>query len=328
MRLIQKVKLRESHSSAAFLFFDATMQVRSETPLADSIMSKTGKAQFTVQGLRQATRLDRAIRDRFPEWGRKAVQTTITNKKVQVNGRKVWLCSWKVRNGDYIAITAPPEAKEPPPLSFDDTWIIAEENDLIAVNKPAGLLTQATQWTKQGNLLSLAVERFGSLTLFHRLDRDTSGVVILTCPGAINQYLDAAFKAGIVQKEYLAMVRAGNRLEAEGSIKTRLKPHPTRRDMMDVTRKGGKYAITRYQVTDEHAGTQWLRLWPETGRMHQLRVHLAHMGAPILGDRLYGDGNKTGTRLMLHAHSIVLPDIDTFPTRTFTAPIPDCFLTR
>ena len=289
-------------------------------------MSEEDKAQFTVRGLQQPTRLDRAIRDRFPEWGRKAVQATITNKKVQVNGRSVWLCSWKVHNGDRIAIAAAPEAKAPPPAAFDDTWIIAEEPDLIAINKPAGLLTQATRWNQAGNLLSLAVDRFGPLTLFHRLDRDTSGVVILTRPGKINQYLDAAFKAGTVQKEYIAVVREGSKLELEGIINVRLKAHSTRRDMMEATHKGGKRAITRYQVTDERAGNQWLRLWPETGRTHQLRVHLAHMGAPVIGDRLYGDRDKTTPRLMLHAHKIVLPESDTFPMRTFTAPIPDEFL--
>ncbi|HSN75387.1 MAG TPA: RNA pseudouridine synthase, partial [Anaerolineae bacterium] len=161
--------------------------------------------------------------------------------------------------------------------------------------------------------------------LFHRLDRDTSGVVLLTRGGPVNRYLDGAFKAGAVRKEYLATVTSPNRLAAEGMIAVRLKPHPSRRDMMVVAERGGQSAVTRYQIIGEDRGLQWVRLWPETGRTHQLRVHLASLDAPIVGDRLYNPAWQPAGRLLLHAWRITLPAVIGWPERVFTAPLPADF---
>lgn len=278
--------------------------------------------QIEISTLSKPTRLDRVLRDRFPDWGRQAVQQLITAKGVRVNGRPVWLASWQVQNGDRLEILQPPAAKPPPLATFDDRWLLAQEADLIVVNKPEGLLSEAPPLREAAaNLLDLAKARFGDLILFHRLDRDTSGVVLLTRPGPINQYLDQAFKAGFVQKEYLAVVAKPNRLAPSGVIDARLDTHPQRRDLMMVVTRGGKAARTRYAVVAETVDRHWVRLWPETGRTHQLRVHLASLGAPILGDRLYGDG-KSADRLLLHAQSITLPALATWPERTYTAPLP------
>ena len=162
-------------------------------------------------------------------------------------------------------------------------------------------MSEPTRWTDAPSLLSLATQRFGPLTLFHRLDRDTSGLVVLTRTPEMNRLLDAAFKAGTVVKEYLAVVALPNRLAEQGVIAVPLGPHPKRHDMMTVVERGGQRAVTRYEVIAEAGGRQWVRLWPETGRTHQLRVHLAHLGAPILGDRLYNPHFQATQRLMLHA---------------------------
>ncbi len=175
------------------------------------------------------------------------------------------------------------------------------------------------------NLLDLASARFGPLTLFHRLDRDTSGVVLLTHGGTVNRYLDGAFKAGAVQKEYLAVVATPNRLAGQGVIDARLGPHASRRDTMAVVQRGGQRAVTRYEIITEAQGLQWVRLWPETGRTHQLRVHLASLGAPIVGDRLYNPSWQQANRLMLHAWRITLPAVDGWPERVFSAPLPADF---
>lgn len=281
------------------------------------------KTSFTVAGLDKPTRLDRALRNHFPQWGRQAVQRLISGGKVMVNGRTVWLASWEINNGDRLEIAETPPPKPQAPDRFDDAWIIAETPELIAVNKPAGLLSEPTRWGKGVNLLDLATARFGSLVLFHRLDRDTSGVVLLTRPGPINQYLDRAFKSRTIEKEYLAVVRAPNRLAAAGVIDTRLAPDPKRRDKMRIVDRGGQRAVTRYAVEAEADGRQLLRLWPETGRTHQLRIQLAHLGAPILGDRLYGP--LLGERLLLHAYRISLPGAEEFPAYTFIAPLPVSF---
>ena len=280
---------------------------------------------LVVQGLAQPTRLDRVLRTAYPRAGRQAVQRLIGAGQVAVNGQTVRLSSWLVRNGDRLALLAEPPAKPAQPIAFDDGWIIAQDDDLVVVNKPAGLLSEKARDPHAAALLDLAAARFGPLTLFHRLDRDTSGVVLLTRGGPVNRYLDEAFKAGAVQKEYLAVVAAPNRLADQGMIAARLGPHPDRRDMMIVTERGGQRAVTRYAVVAEAEGRQWVGLWPETGRTHQLRVHLASLDAPIVGDRLYNPAWQQAERLMLHAWRITLPAVTGWPERVFTAPLPADF---
>jgi 23S rRNA pseudouridine1911/1915/1917 synthase len=287
-------------------------------------MAKPIQTQLVAQ-LLKPTRLDRVLRDQFPDWGRQAVQRLIAAGKVTLRGRVVRLASWEVHNGDRISISETPAEKIAPPAKFNDAWIIAEESDLIAINKPAGLLSEPTRFSPAASLLDLARARFGELVLFHRLDRDTSGVVLLTRPGPINKYLDAAFKSYAIRKEYVAVVATPNRLLAEGVIDVRLGPHLQRRDRRVVVARGGQQAVTHYAIEAEANGKQLVRLRPETGRTHQLRLHLAHLGAPILGDRLYGARPAEGERLRLHAERIDLPEADGFPARAFCAPLPDDF---
>jgi 23S rRNA pseudouridine1911/1915/1917 synthase len=278
---------------------------------------------FVADDLSQPTRLDRTLRARFPEWGRQVVQRTIGAGSVRVNGKTVRLASWEVRRGDTVEVLEPPPAKPAPAQAFEDGWLLADDGDILAVHKPAGLLAEPTRWGQGANLRDLAAARFGEVILFHRLDRDTSGVVLLTRPGPVNAALSAAFQSRKVVKEYMAVVAAPNRLETEGVIRLRLAQHPQRRDMMAVIEpgeRGGQHAATRYAVEASAPGRQLVRLWPETGRTHQLRVHLAALGAPILGDRLYSA--ESAPRLLLHACSITLPPDAPLGGRSYAAPLP------
>jgi 23S rRNA pseudouridine1911/1915/1917 synthase len=283
---------------------------------------KPTEVRFVFDELVGETRLDKALRERFPSWGRQAVGRLISSRGVEVNGKVVWLASWKVRSGDRIRIANPPEDKPSGPRTFDPRWIVAQDDDLVVVNKPAGLRAQATRAGGSDNLLSLAQAHFGRVNLFHRLDRDTSGLCLLTRPGAVNAYLDAAFKQRKVEKEYLAVVESTSSLEDAGVIQFALTRHPRRSDMMQVAKsnrgRGIQMAETRYQVESQLDRGFLVRLWPVTGRTHQLRVHLAAMGAPILGDRLYG--GAPAARLMLHAYRLVLPAMGEFPRREFSVP--------
>ena len=281
--------------------------------------------RFRAEQLTGPTRLDRVLRLRFPAWGRQAVQRAIGSGKVRLNGKQVRLGSWEVSNGDRIEVADPPAAKVVAAVQWDDAWIIAEEPELIAVNKPAGLLSEPTRFSPAASLLGLAKERFGEVILFHRLDRDTSGLLLLTRPGPINKYLSAAFQNHTVRKEYLAVVAQPNRLEPTGTIDARIGPHDERRDQMMIVERGGQRAVTRYVLEESKDRRQLVRLFPETGRTHQLRVHLAHLGAPILGDRLYGPQPPRSPRLLLHSHRIDLPAAEGYEPRTFTAPLPADF---
>lgn len=304
--------------------------------------------EITVQGIKGPVRLERFLRTAFPDAGRQSIRSIINRGEVYINGRQVWLCSWSVDNGDHIKFMRLPEARPEQPGTFNDAWLIAEEDDLIVINKPAGLLSEPTHWTGRQNLLNLAAGRFGRVYLFHRLDRDTSGIVLLTRGGRINQYLDHLFKTGRTEKSYIAVVPFPNALESEGIIDAPIAPHQRRHDMMTVVSKGGKHAVTLYKRLCEAGDKQWLLLCPKTGRTHQLRVHMAYKGAPILGDRLYNrgisiltalpcqsvitsdklyNGSSSGvSRLMLHAHRLTLPAEGGYPLRTYSAPLPDDFL--
>jgi len=283
------------------------------------------KKQITINNLNKPARLDRVLRDALPDVGRKAVNQLIQDKQVQVNGKTVWLNSWKVNNGDTLTLQSVPDALPQSPQKFDESWIIADEGDVIAINKPAGLLSQGRQHGNQANLLDMATSHFGKVTLFHRLDRDTSGVILLTRGGAINRYLDTAFKAQTIIKRYVAIVSAPNRLSESGTIDLRLDNHPKKRNVMTVVESGGKLAITEYEIVKTVDDRQCVNLMPKTGRTHQLRVHLAHYDAAILGDRIYNNNAAQFDRLYLHAHKITLPESDNFSERTFTASLPDAF---
>lgn len=281
--------------------------------------------KLTAQNLAKPTRLDQFLRTQFPEWGRSAINQLINQRQVQVNGQTVWLNSWKVNNGDRLDIQSIPEALPDEVMKFDYQWLIRDDGDVIAIDKPAGLLSQGTKWRPDNNLLYLAEKRYGDVALFHRLDRDTSGVILLTRPGVINQYLDEAFKANTVQKEYWAVVKTPNKLAPHGTINFSLAPHPQRQDMMVTINSGGKSAVTTYKIEREAKGLQLVRLAPQTGRMHQIRVHLQAMDAPILGDRLYSPDAEQYERLYLHAQSITLPASGDFPERNYSAPLPNIF---
>jgi RluA family pseudouridine synthase len=276
--------------------------------------NKNPVQKFIVEKLDSPTRLDKTIRTRFPGWGRRAVSRILNNRQVRVNGKTVWLGSWKVRSGDRIEIINPPEDKPHAPNKFKGRWLVADEGDLIVVSKPAGLLAQATRAGGGDNLLSLAQKRFReTLHLFHRLDRDTSGITLLTRPGPVNAYLDVAFKERLVEKEYIAVVSTLGELEQSGEIRVYMDRHTHRPDMMQVVERGGQFSLTRYVVESKCDMGIRVRLFPDTGRTHQLRVHLAHLGAPIVGDRLYS--GKFYDRLLLHAERLAVPAMDSYPVR-------------
>ena len=270
-------------------------------------------------------RLDKTLRSAFPDWGRRAVDEVIAAKHVHVNGRAVWLASWAVEPGDRIEVLRPPVAKPAGPSGFDDAWLIHADDDIVVVDKPSGLRAEGTRAEDRSpNLLSLCAARFGEVTLAHRLDRDTSGVLVLARTRLARQALDEAFQSHTLDKHYVAVVHAPNRLAAEGWISLPLANDPRRRDRMVAVERGGKPARTRYRVASSGSHSAMVDLWPATGRTHQLRVHCAALGAPILGDRLYGSA-ETAPRLMLHAHSLEVPAISGTGTRTFVAPLPPGF---
>lgn len=202
-----------------------------------------------------------------------------------------------------------------PHLSDDDkayvrSIVLYEDKDVLAFNKPSGLPSQV-RGNKARNLdhLLWAFARSNGKRprLVHRLDAGTSGVIIAgkTKPAAIA--LATAFERRMVEKTYLAVVGGALPVEENGTIDVPIARVETDRGSKVVAgQKNGKSAVTRWSVVERHETRIMLKLKPETGRMHQLRVHLAHIGCPILGDRIYGD-ETSAPRLLLHALKLELP---------------------
>ncbi len=209
--------------------------------------------------------------------------------------------------------------------------VLAEHADLIAFDKPAGLPCQtrkAADLTLDRLLWAFARSNGKRPHLVHRLDAGTSGVVIAAKTKPAAAALSEAFAARRVHKTYLALVAGALPDAGEGSLDLGLqrdKPRPGL-TLMRIAREGATYAepaLTRWHVLAQAGQAALMALTPETGRMHQLRVHMAHLGCPIAGDPVYGTGALSAPRLMLHAARLALPGAA--GQRIFEAPLPEDF---
>ena len=186
--------------------------------------------------------------------------------------------------------------------------VLYEDASLMVVNKPAGLLSVPGK-TEELSLSAYLKTQNGYAYLMpaHRLDQDTSGLIVLAKTEEVYKALQAYFQRRDILKRYEALIK-GERLMDEGVIALPLLPNPFDRPRQMVSLDHGKPAITRYKIRERRAdGTIFVDFYPQTGRTHQLRVHAAHpegLNAPILGDRLYGNGTEESDRLMLHAAEI------------------------
>ncbi len=270
-----------------------------------------------------ATRLDRALRSVDASWGRSLIGELISSRRVRVNSRIVWMASWQVERGDRLVVEGRVDAGLPVFPTFDPAWLVSDDGDIVVVDKPSGLRSEAVRADDDTpNLLRLARPAFGNdLALAHRLDRDTSGLVMLTRPGSVRAELDGMFRTHTISKRYEAVVPESAALGDGGRLVHFLAEDPQRRDLVVVVLKGGRKAVTDYVVSSRANGFARLELWPRTGRTHQLRVQCAHMNVPILGDRLYGEG-ASAARLLLHAASLDLPPLGHHAARQFHAPTP------
>jgi len=215
------------------------------------------------------------------------------------------------------------------PASLGRDRLLFADEHLLAVDKPAGVPAQPTLTTDRGHLPELAGRLLGAeVTLVHRLDRETSGVTVLARTPAAARALAAAFREGTPEKTYLALC-ARSPVPPEGRVDAPLGPDPRRRGRRAV-RPDGEAAATRYRTLFVGpSGAALVEARPETGRTHQIRVHLAHLGAPLLGDARYGGPRMVAElaipRTMLHAHRLTLAHPKSGRPMTFEAPVPADF---
>lgn len=253
-----------------------------------------------------AQRLDQYVVSKFPSLSRSAAAKLIESGKVTVNGKQAAKPSYKVRPEDQVNIDYnPAEAATIPKINLP---VLYEDKDCIVINKPTGLLThskgefnpEATVATwLSSRVKDMAGERAG---IVHRLDRATSGVMICAKTPEALSWLQKQFSERKVKKTYIAVVK-GRPAQPEAVIDLPIERNPRKPQTFRVG-VNGKPAITAYKVLSQNDKYSLLELKPTTGRTHQLRVHLQHLGQPIIGDELYS-GPKAA-RLYLHAASLEL----------------------
>ena len=259
---------------------------------------------------RDAARLDQFLAGKDTRLTRSRLHALISEGYVTLNGSVV-KPSHKVRPGDTVRLTVPPPrqldlAAEAIPLE-----IIYQDTDVIVLNKPAGLSVHPGPGHPAGTLVNALLalcpdmEGVGGAVrpgIVHRLDKDTSGLMVAAKNEMAHHRLSEQLKARHVTKGYLALA-AGELAVTEGVIDAPIARDPRHRKRMAVV-EGGKPARTSYRALEVLAGATFLELYLESGRTHQIRVHLAHLGHPLVGDPVYGKRSPLIGRQSLHAHHL------------------------
>jgi 23S rRNA pseudouridine1911/1915/1917 synthase len=271
--------------------------------------------EFKIDSAASRERLDVFLSTQQTEISRSRLKKLIIEGQVTVNG-VVRPVGYKVREGDQITVQVPipvplDAVAEPIPLD-----IIFEDEYLLALNKPTGIVVHPAPGHYTGTLVNAllyhckdlsgigGVERPG---IVHRLDKDTSGLVLVAKTELAHKNLAAQFKKREIHKEYLAIVK-GNVKKDTGLVNASIGRHKIHRKKMDTRALNGREASTEYQVVYRCKDWSYLKLWPKTGRTHQIRVHLASIHHPVIGDLLYGgkSPNLKIPRQALHAHRLEL----------------------
>ena len=296
-------------------------------------------ATYDVDAGEAGLRLDRWFRRRFPGLTHGRLQRLLREGQVRVDGKRA-KANDRLEGGERVRVPPLPETPAPAPRARiapgDEAWIqarvIHRDADVIAIDKPAGLAVQGGSRTTRHLDGLLDALRFGAPErprLVHRLDKDTSGVLLLARGQAVAAHLTAAFRRHEVRKLYWA-ITVGVPRPHRGEIDLQLAKGGGRSgERVGPAAVGGQQAITRYAVA-EAAGRRaaWVALMPLTGRTHQLRVHMAAIACPILGDGKYGGldaflaGLPEARRLHLHARALALPRPSGGEMRV-VAPLPD-----
>jgi 23S rRNA pseudouridine1911/1915/1917 synthase len=279
-------------------------------------------------------RLDHFLQEQLPDYSRSRLQDWIRTGRVLVNGHQE-RASHTLREGDVVQVepaALTPLAAGPEAIPLD---ILYEDADVVAVNKPAGMVVHAGAGVRNGTLVNALLHRFDSLSteggdlrpgIVHRLDRYTSGVLLVAKNDAAHRNLAAQFASRRVHKIYLALVHGAVKQD-HGKIEKPIARDPVRRVRMTARLADGRSAWSEYRVLRRFARFTLLEVRIGTGRTHQIRVHLASIGHPVVGDRLYGapaevPGRESLGRYFLHAASIRFEQPTTGQPVEISAPLP------
>jgi len=291
--------------------------------------------KLTVQPEEARNRLDAWLGSRKPDLSRARWQELIKTGHVRVNGQ-IKKPHYELRANDVVETEIPPP--EPTELVAQDIPlnILFEDADILVLNKPAGLVVHPAPGHSSGTLVNALLHHCKDLKgiggeqrpgIVHRLDKDTSGVLVIAKNDFAMAGLAAQFKSREVRKQYAALVW-GRPVPERGTIKTLVGRNPHDRKKMSAKPSSGRPAVTHYETIQKFPDASFLRVHIETGRTHQIRVHLAHIGHPVVGDTQYGRAPKTNqsisaARQMLHAEQLAFTHPRTGRPLEFKAPIPE-----
>ena len=271
-------------------------------------------------------RLDSYVAQYWPEHSRSVWQKFIAAGYVQVNGIVQTSVKYSLDEDDEVTVTIP----DAPDFSQQSLPIIYEDDFVVVVNKPSGVLTHAKGALSEEFTVADFVrprmsepEETNRPGIVHRLDRDTSGVIIAAKDSATKRLLQKQFQDRKAHKTYLAIVNGRPKLDT-ATLDLPIERNPKRPSEHRVG-VNGKAALTRYEVVATNGTFSLVRLYPKTGRTHQLRIHMAYIGTPIVGDSLYGSSKSPIGRLCLHAEELEVT-IPQSRRETFRADPPDDFM--
>jgi 23S rRNA pseudouridine1911/1915/1917 synthase len=290
-------------------------------------------------GDRAEPRLDLWLTAQLPDFSRSRWQKSIAQGRVRVAERVCTDKQYRLKSGDRVRVTiSPPELLDlvPEAIPLD---ILYEDDQLAIVNKPAGMVVHPSAGHSTGTLVHAllahcplssigGVHRPG---IVHRLDKDTSGAIAIAKTDLAHQHLQQQLQAKTARREYLGVVYGTPKVDS-GTIDLPIGRHPVDRLKNAILSldRGGKTAVTHWQIEERLRSFSLIRFRLETGRTHQIRVHTTQMGHPIVGDPVYGTGRSIGVKLpgqALHARRLQLIHPLTGESIDVTAPIPDYFLT-
>ncbi len=265
--------------------------------------------EITVQEKDNDSRLDRFLIGNMYDYSRSFIQGLVREAFIRVNG-KPSKNSYRVKTGDRVSVTIPKPQDAKVEAADIPLNIVYEDNWLLVINKPAGMTVHPAPGNSSGTLVNALLYRYDSLPqvdgtirpgIVHRLDKDTTGLLVVAKDEKAYKALIAQFKRHSVNRRYIALVR-GILREDRGTIDAPIGRHPVNRKKMAVTARNSRHALSHFSVIKRFQGYTLVEVKLETGRTHQIRVHMQYIGHPIVGDTKYGRPGVLGaTNLMLHA---------------------------
>lgn len=289
---------------------------------------------FTIDEENVGLRLDAFLSDSIEGQSRSYIQKLIEQEEVSVNGRSA-KSNYKLRNGDLIEIHIP----DPIPLEVEaeeiDLDIVYEDEDVVVINKPQGMVVHPAHGNYTGTIVNALLSHCDNLSgingvmrpgIVHRIDKDTSGIIVIAKNNEAHVSLAEQLKEHSITRCYNALTEGRVKTEA-GTIETLIGRNPKDRKEMAVVSRNGKRAVTHYKVLERFDSFTLIEARLETGRTHQIRVHMAHIGHPIVGDTVYGyKKQRFETKgQLLHARILGFVHPRTGEYMEFEAPLPDYF---